>query len=83
MAFAKFEVGRSEIHGSPAQTTSFLIGIFFLFGGLLNRHVMKLFRIKDIAALKTLDIFRVLMAGDNSNPGVFAGGSHHCGTSSD
>jgi len=37
---------------------------------------MKLFRIKYIAAFKALDKFCVFVAGNDANPGVFAGGNH-------
>ena len=49
---------------------------FFFLRRFFNRHVVKLFRIKDIATFKTLNIFRVFVAGNNSYPRMFAGGDH-------
>lgn len=58
----------------------FLIRPFSLFfGGFLDRHVMKFFGIKHIAAFKALNKLGVFMAGNNSNPGVFAGADHRFG----
>jgi hypothetical protein len=62
-----------------ATTLLYIFYIVFRFGGLFNLHVVKLIGIKDIATFQTLDVFRVFMSGDNSNPRVFAGGSHRFG----
>ena len=48
----------------------------FLVGGFLNRHVLKLFGVKDFATLHALDVLGVVVPGDNSYPGMFAGGRH-------
>jgi hypothetical protein len=47
-----------------------------LFGRFFNLHVVKLFGVKDFATLQALDIFGVLVPGDDSYPGMFAGGCH-------
>ena len=41
-----------------------------------NLHVAKLFGVKDFATLQALDILGVFVPGDDSYPGVFAGGCH-------
>src|ERR1700677_622838 len=51
-------------------------------GGLFNRHVVKLFGVKDFATLQALDKLRVFVSGNDSYPGVFAGGCHRIGFSS-
>jgi len=43
---------------------------------------MKLFGIKDFATLQALDKLRVFVSGNDSYPGVFAGGCHRIGFSS-
>ncbi len=48
----------------------------FLVGGLLYHHVVKLFGVKDFATFHALDIFGVVVPGDNSYLRVFAGGYH-------
>src|ERR1700722_234815 len=55
---------------------SALVLLLLLGGGLFDRHVVKFFRIKDIPAFEALHVFRVLLAGNDSNPWVFAGGNH-------
>jgi hypothetical protein len=47
-----------------------------LFDSLLDCHIVKLFGVKDFAALQAFDKLRVLMSGNNSYPGMFAGGYH-------
>jgi hypothetical protein len=51
-------------------------------GGLFNGHVIKLFGIKDFTTLQALDKLRVFVSGNDSYPGVFAGGRHRIGFSS-
>lgn len=46
------------------------------FGGFFDRHIMELFGIKDFATFQALDEFTVFVSGDDSYPGVFAGGRH-------
>ena len=46
------------------------------FGGFFDRHIMELFGIKDFATFQALDEFTVFVPGDDSYPGVFAGGRH-------
>ena len=50
--------------------------VLLLLGGFLDRHVVKFFGIKDIATLQALNILGILVSGNNSNSGMFAGGSH-------
>jgi hypothetical protein len=49
---------------------------FFLFGRFLNGHVVEFFGIEDVATFQAFNIFGVFVAGNNSNPWVFAGGNH-------
>jgi hypothetical protein len=54
-------------------------GVFqagFCFGGLFNLHVTKLFGVKDLATILALDIFSVIVPGNDAYSGVFAGGCH-------
>ena len=60
----------------PQQRARLLLIFFFLLGRFLDRHIVKFFGIKYIPALKALDELGVFVSGDNSNPGVFAGGNH-------
>ncbi len=48
----------------------------FLFVRFLDFHVVKLFGVKDFATLQAFDKLSVLMPGDDSYPGVFAGCCH-------
>ena len=48
----------------------------FLLDRFFDCHIVKLFGIKYIPTFKALDKFGVFVPGDNSNPGVFAGGNH-------
>jgi hypothetical protein len=50
--------------------------LFFLFGRFLNGHVVEFFGIEDVATFQAFNILGVLVAGNNSNPWVFAGGNH-------
>jgi hypothetical protein len=45
----------------------------------LDRNVDILCGIKDFAALLTLNKFDIVLAGDNFDDGMFAGGSHWFG----
>jgi hypothetical protein len=58
------------------QPVLILICLSFRLSRFFDFHVMKLFRIKDIATFQALDVFCVFVPGDNSNPWVFAGGNH-------
>jgi hypothetical protein len=58
-------------------------GLFFVqyvflckVGGFFNRHIVKLFRIKDFTTFQALDVLRVFVSGNDSYPRVFAGGRH-------
>ena len=57
---------------------SFVLLLFLELIGLFNCHVVKFFGVKDVTTFQALDVFCVLVTGDNSDPRVFAGGSH-CG----
>ena len=48
----------------------------FLFGVLFNLHIVKFFRVKDISTFQTLDEFTVVVPGNDSYPGMFAGCCH-------
>ena len=63
--------------GLGRQAVLLIFGLFFfLLGRFFNRHVVKLFRIKHIATVETLHKLGVFVAGNDSNPGMFAGGNH-------
>lgn len=47
----------------------FLIGFF-------DSHILKFFGIKNFTTLKAFDKLGVFMPGDNTYPGMFAGGRH-------
>jgi hypothetical protein len=55
---------------------SFVIWDGFLVSDLFNRHVLKLVGVKNFATLHALDVLGVVVPGDNSYPGMFAGGRH-------
>ena len=61
---------------SRAESSLLVRRLFFLFGRLLNGHVVEFFGIEDVATFQAFNIFGVFMAGNNSNPRVFAGGNH-------
>jgi hypothetical protein len=53
------------------------VSVFLDFiGAFFNDHVVKLFRVKDFTTFKALDKLRVLVPGDDSYPGMFAGRCH-------
>jgi hypothetical protein len=55
----------------------FVVGLVLgLLDGLFDHHVVKLFGIKDFATLQALDELGVFVSGNDSYPGVFAGGCH-------
>ena len=54
---------------------SFVFHVFCL-DGVFDFHIAKLFGIKDFATIQALDKFSVFVAGYDTNPGMFAGGSH-------
>ena len=53
----------------------FVLGVLG-FSSLFNLHVTKLFGVKDLATFLAFDKLCVFMPGDDSDPGVFAGGCH-------
>ncbi|MFZ0306440.1 MAG: hypothetical protein WAL75_27385 [Terracidiphilus sp.] len=53
-----------------------VVGDVFSLDGVFDFHVAKLFGIKNFATIQALDEFTVFVAGYDTNPGVFAGGSH-------
>ena len=64
--------------GALTQAGS-ISGVFFWvsgFSGVFDFHVAKLFGIKDFTTIQALDEFTVFVAGNDSNPGMFAGGKH-------
>jgi hypothetical protein len=72
-------LGAATARDNPEEDLQTDLGVvreLFGVGGVFNFHVAKLFGIKDFTTIQTLDKFRVFVAGYDSNPGVFAGGSH-------
>jgi hypothetical protein len=55
---------------------SLVVRSVFGFSVLFKLHVSKFFGVKDFATLQALDKLGVFVPGNDSNPGVFAGGSH-------
>jgi hypothetical protein len=58
------------------QIRSAIFGDVLIFGGLFNLHVAELLGVKDLATLQALDKFGVIVPGDNSHSGMFAGDRH-------
>ena len=69
----------AELSGSERLRSLVIRSLVFLLGRFLDCHVVKFFRIEDIATFQALNIFGVFVAGNNSNPWVFAGGNHRFG----
>ena len=46
------------------------------FSGVFDLHVSEFLRVENLTTLQALDIFRVLMPGDDSYFGMSAGGCH-------
>lgn len=57
----------------PAQS---IVRNILFFSGFFDFHVAELFRVKNLSTFKALNIFGVIVTGDNSNLGMFADGSH-------
>ena len=55
---------------------SVVFGVALLVDRFFDRHIVKLFGVKDFATLQAFDKLCVFMPGDDSYPGVFAGGGH-------
>ena len=54
-----------------------LRGVFCIcISDFFNLHVTELFGVKDVATFQALDILGVFVPGNDSNPGVSAGGCH-------
>jgi hypothetical protein len=71
--------------GHPVQRTwkrvnELLLVLYHIFlrkiSGFFNCHIVKLFRIKDFTTFQALDVLRVFVSGNDSYPGMFAGGRH-------
>lgn len=58
------------------QERSGVVRDLFGFDGVFDFHVAKFFGIKYFATFQALDEFAFFVAGNDSNPWVFAGGSH-------
>ena len=58
------------------RAVSGVVGDVLCISGFFDLHVAELFGVKDLATLQAFDIFGVFMPGDDSYPGVSAGGCH-------
>jgi hypothetical protein len=68
---------------SPGKAREFEVSVFvqgvLWFGGFFNLHVAELLGVKDLATLQALDKFCVFVPGNDTYPGVLAGGCHRFG----